>query len=161
MIRKQSTKPQSALMACSAPWPAQTGACSSSWTRPGQQEEWQTPHSRLVYPWQPEPLLWLFSAAPLDTVHRQTSERQTSETTNVRTTNVRKDKRKKRQTSERTNVRSDKRQKRQTSEGTNVRKTNVGKTSEKNVRKTSENHNIIYTINILIFWRLSFLTFVI
>ena len=94
-------------------------------------------------------------------IHRQTSERTNVRTTNVRTTNVRKDKRQKRQTSERTNVRSDKRQKRQTSEGTNVRKTNVGKTSEKNVRKTSENHNIIYTINILIFWRLSFLTFVI
>ena len=90
-------------------------------------------------------------SAPILTVHRQTSERQTSERTNVRTTNVRKDKRQKRQTSERTNVRSDKRQKRQTSEGTNVRKTNVGKTSEKNVRKTLENHNIIYTINILIF----------
>ena len=81
--------------------------------------------------------------------------------TNVRTTNVRKDKRQndkrqKGQTSEATNVRKDKRQKRQTSETTNVRRDkrqkdkrrkNVGK----NVRKTSENHNIIYTINILIF----------
>ena len=77
--------------------------------------------------------------------------------TNVRTTNVRKDKRQndkrqKGQTSEATNVRKDKRQKRQTSETTNVRRDkrqkdkrrkNVGK----NVRKTSENHNIIYTIN--------------
>ena len=67
--------------------------------------------------------------------------------TNVRTTNVgndkrQNDKRQKGQTSEATNVRKDKRQKRQTSEGTNV-----GKTSEKNVRKTLENHNIIYTIN--------------
>ena len=62
---------------------------------------------------------------------RQTSERQTSERTNVR-----KDKRQKRQTSEMTNVRRDKRQK-------DKRRKNVGK----NVRKTSENHNIIYTIN--------------
>ena len=69
---------------------------------------------------------------------RQNDKRQKGQTSEA--TNVRKDKRQKRQTSETTNVRRDKRQK-------DKRRKNVGK----NVRKTSENHNIIYTINILIF----------
>ena len=70
----------------------------------------------------------------LQAKNRYTDKRQNDKRQN--------DKRQKGQTSEATNVRKDKRQKRQTSEGTNV-----GKTSEKNVRKTLENHNIIYTIN--------------